>query len=89
MQVVQKTGQPTTTARRRIDYSTDGWGRPMRVGQRVGDKGVQVVYRSGYDPDPRNWNWVEAVYFAGSVIIFGIVVAGFVLLVIQGQRCCL
>lgn len=49
----------------------------------------RVVYRSGMDPDPRNWNWFEWAYVLGYLIIFGVVVAGFILLVITGRKCCL
>lgn len=53
------------------------------------NKQPTVIFRSGYSPRLTEWTWIEWVTAIGVVITFSIIVAGFVLLVLQNRRCCL
>ena len=71
----------------------DQWLTPMYSGatQRFGNKSsdrVQTRY-AGYPPDPRDWSWIDWVTIIGTATIFGVVIAGFVLLVLGRNQCCL
>ena len=78
---------PTQPSRRRAPRST-ALRRTTIVGQKFREGG-QTVYVSAYPSNLADWNWTQWLFAIGSVIIFGVVVAGFILLVIQGRRCCL
>ena len=96
---------PTRTARsparrkgRGFNFNGNGhdqWMTPMYSGaaatQRFGSKsygGTQTRY-AGYPPDPRDWSWIDWVTIIGTATIFGVVIAGFVLLVLGRNQCCL
>lgn len=57
------------------------------VGETTGN--TRVIYVNAYPTNLGDWSWTQWVIAIGSVILFGVVVAGFILLVIQGRRCCL
>lgn len=72
-------------------------GYPLRrlfqpAGQRpaAGSNGSRAVnvYGGGYSPDPRDWTWVVWAQVFFGITIWGIVVAGFILLVVRGNKCC-
>lgn len=83
--------------RRPIGHRTTG-GYPLgplfrktrKIGNRADDNGnARVIYRYGYSPDPRDWTWIDWVFIIGLIITFAVIVAGFVLIVISRNQCCL
>jgi hypothetical protein len=50
----------------------------------------KVEYINSYSPDVSQWTWVQWVQIIGQIIIFGIIVAGFIYFWVEGgRRCCL
>lgn len=80
--------------------NTNNGGYPLRrlfqpAGQRTGTGGGRGtvprsvnVYRGTYSPDPRDWSWVDWAFILGAVSLWGIVLAGFILLIVRGNKCC-
>lgn len=99
MDAIDLTGErKRRVSRHRAPGGGGGAGYPLRAlfppaGQRTrggngnGGRSV-VVHQGGISPDPRDWTWVVWAQAFFGITIWGIVVAGFILLVVRGNKCC-